>query len=455
MADHIRSKRSGRRIVRLFVLMGTGLAVSGCALGPDYEAPRADLPDRYSLLAPVSSPAVQGDWWRHFNDPVLNQLVDRALADSISLAEARERVAEAQAAARRDGVKFDRSSSLTVTEVLDSSADSASLGITLGPDLFGGRQRRSEAAVARLEAAEAEADNARRLLLSELALAYVELRFQQESVALRERDLRSRRKTLKDITTLVERGEATRLDQLRAQALVAESEATLPQLTAQVARQHNRLTTLLGQPAATLKIDMAYGGRQPRPGRGAAAGVPADLLRLRPDIRQAEREYAAAVSEIGVAEAARYPSLSLTGQITAPLGSGSETTSLAAGLTLPFLQQPELTAAADVARSRANQAYLQWRLSVLGAMEEVENALSGIAASGQAVSASRKVVAFNEEALDLSRQLLDTSGDITVLDLLDRERSISSSRTQLAQAERDYAADFITLNAALGFGLAP
>lgn len=439
--------------MRPFVLLGAGLALSGCTVGPVYQTPQETLPDRYSLLVPVPD-AADRVWWRAFQDPVLDQLVERALSESLSLAQAQQRIYEAEAAARRDGMRFDVSTNLSVTSVFDGP-DTAGISAGLGLDVFGGRQRRAEAALARLEAAQAGAEDATRLLMSELVLAYVQLRFSQQSILLRQKDLRSRRRTLRDISTLVDSGAATRLDRLRAQALVAETEARLPQLTADVARQRNRITTLLARPAGTLGVDLAHSGRQPAPAGLTAPGVPADLLRRRPDIRQAERLYAAAISEIGAAEAARFPSLSLNGDITSPLGGGAEVRSLSAGIVLPLLQQRELAGQADVARARANQAYLQWRLSVLTAVEEVENALAAIGASGQAVRAARKVVRFNEEALVLSRQLLDTSGQITVLDLLDRERAVSAAREELARALRDYAADYIALNISLGLGIAP
>lgn len=456
MADHIQPEFRGRRAVRLFAAMGAGLFIAGCTVGPDYEAPQAELSDRYSVSLPITaSNEIASNWWEVFQDPVLNGLVERALTDSISLAEAQARIVEARAVARSEGVRLNDQAELSVTDVLDSGGDNAAFGLTLGLDLFGGQKRRGEAALARLAASEANAMNARRLLLSELALAYVDLRFNQERILLSERDLRSRRRSLNDINTLVERGEATKLDQLRAQALVAESEAGLPPLVAQVVRQKNRLTTLLGRPAASLDIDFGYSGRQPRAHLQTAPGVPADLLRLRPDIRQAERLYAAAVSVIGATEAARYPSLSLSGEIRAPLPSGSQVETLSAGLVVPVLQQGKLRAQTDQAHARANQAYLQWRATVLSAVEEVENGLVAIVTSGQRVTAARKVVNINQESLALSRQLLDTRGEITVLDLLDRERAISTSRTQLAQAIRDYAADYITLNTALGLGLTP
>jgi len=432
------------------------LLLAGCVpgTGPDYEPPVTRLPDRYSLIAPRPAEAA-APWWQAFHDPVLDGLIAAAKTGNPDLAAARKRIDEAAAVARRDGVLLEGDTSLSVTRVLDNTGgDVAVASAGLGLDLFGQRARRAEAAAARLGAAGAGAEAAELLLLSEVTLAYLELRYYQEAVDLAQRALRSRRATLNDIRTLAERGAATRLDVLRAQALAAETEAELPRLAAQVTRQRNRLSTLIGRPAG-LEGAAPGSGAQPLPRGERAAGVPADLLRLRPDVRQAERLYAAAVSDIAAAEAARWPSLTLSGRITAPLAGGALTPAVTAGLALPIFEQPQLAAEADAARARAGQAFHAWRGEVLEAVEEVESALAALAGSRQALEATREVVAYNEEALTLSRRMLDTAGEITVLDLLERERAVSDARRSLAVARRDYAADFVSLQVALGLGLRP
>ena len=126
---------------------------------------------------------------------------------------------------------------------------------------------------------------------------------------------------------------------------MAETQSEIPQLDASIVQSRNRLSTLLGKPVGALPIDLGYRGAQPMPQNVAELGVPADLLRARPDIRQAERLYAAAVSDVGVADAARYPSLRLSGLITAPLGGGQDVTSFVAGLVMPVFNQPAAKAA--------------------------------------------------------------------------------------------------------------
>lgn len=427
------------------------LVLSGCAVGPVFTPATMSLPDRYQRLAPVSAPAAEDlAWWERFRDPVLTRLITEAETGSVTLAQARARLAEAAALARRAGVPVSGDANATYTAI--SGRDQAGLDLGLTIDPAGGTGWRAKAAAARLEAAKADAAEARRVLLAEIGLAYTDLRFAQASLALRHQDLTSRQRTLRDMRTLIEAGEATRLDTLRAEALVVETQAAIPGLQAEVIRQRNRLSTLLGRPVGLLPVDLGYQGAQPAPGAVFKAGVPADLLRARPDIRAAERRYAAAVSDLGVAEAARYPRLTLSGRITAPVGGGSSAESLVAGLVLPLFDQPALAADVEAARARVDQAYQAWRGAVLSAVEEVETALASLAASEEEARQAGRLVALNTRALEFSRELMTGRGEITVLDLLDRERAVADARSVRARAQRDRAADYIALATALGSG---
>lgn len=438
--------------MRVASFLCAGLVLTACSVGPEYRPPTTDLPDRYSILAPVTKAGTSDlEWWRDFNDPVLDRLVARALSDNISIAEARERVAEAAAEARRAGVPLSGDGTTTVRDN-SRGTDTTSAGLSAAYNLAGRAIWAGRAASQRLDAAEIGVEEARRLLLAELGSTYIELRFLQESLTTRNQDLASRQRTLRDLNRKLELGEGTRLDTLRARALIFETQADIPQVGARIVQQRNRISTLLGVPVGSLGIDLGYTGAQPQPTGATVPGVPADLLRARPDIRIAERQYAAAVSDMGEAEAARYPSLTLSGAITAPLNGGSSTESLAAGLVLPVFDQPALAASADAAESRSRQAYLQWRRTVLLAVEQVENQLAALQAARQAVAASRQLVALNREALSVSRDLLAQGGNATVLDVIDRERSLSAARATHAADIRDLALAHVNLRTALGIG---
>ena len=438
--------------MRIVLTIAAGLLLSACTVGPIYKSPEIDLLDRYSLVAPVTKASTRDlHWWNDFNDPVLAALVDRGLEGNLDVAEARERVAEAEADLRRDSVVVTGNGQAEVTG--NSNANNSSQVSVDGSFGLGGQtQWASRAAAQRLEAAEVGVGEARRILLSSLGTAYVDMRFLQRNLETRQQDLRSRRRTLRDLNKQLDAGAVTRLDVLRAEALVAETQAEIPPITADIVEQRNRISTLLGVPVGQLPIDLGYKGTQPLPRSVAELGVPADLLRARPDIRIAERNYAAAVSDVGVAAASRYPSLTLSGLVTAPLRRGSWNESLVAGLTVPVFSQPALAASQDAAESRAQQAYLVWRQSVLLAVEQVETALADLQAANQSVRASQKVVRLNQESLELTRRLLVENGETTVLDLIDRERSVSAARATLAANKRDVANAYIALRVALGVG---
>lgn len=440
---------------RMRLAIGTTLMLGACAAVPDYQSPGMTLPAQYSrhVAAPAMATTADRLWWHDFRDPVLDHLVAAALADSPTLAEARARLAEAEAQAGRalaSGVLGDGRAEIRHNS---DGSDSGELGLTALFDLNGERRAGKRAARARAGAAAAAGIDARRLLIADLAATYVDLRFYQTRLAQRGQDLTSRQRSLRDITTRTETGAGTELDVLQAGALLAETQADIPRLEALVMRQRNRLSTLAGRTVGDLGIDLGYPGRQPLPHATPDLGVPADLLRLRPDIAQAERLYAAALADMTAAEAARYPTLSLSGVIRAPLSGGASSNSLAAGLSLPVFSQGALAAEARAADARADAALAQWRRAVLTAVEEVETALAALQGAQASARAAQKSVSLNTRALALTRELLETGGNVTTLDLLDRERDLSNARGLLSQSCRDVAQEFIALRTALAVDL--
>lgn len=440
--------------MRFVLTVSVGVFLSACAEQSGVtRALSTDLPDRYARMAPVT-PLSNEDaaWWLHFKDPVLDRLIAQGQTGNLTVAQARTRLKEAEANAHRArGLVLTGDGQLSAT-ANDPGNNNKSLRLGAQINLAGADQKRTKAAIERLNASAFGVEEARRTILSEIAITYVNLRFQQQNLRSRKQDLASRRRTIADVEKQVDAGFATRLDQLRVRSLAAETRVDLPQIEAEILRQRNRLSTLLGVPVGALPIDLNYQGAQPLPRRSTAYGIPADLLRARPDIRQAEKLYAAALSDMDAAEADRYPSLSLSGALTAPLSGGSSSSTFLAGLILPIFNQPALGAEVDAAQARINRAYLQWRVAVLSALEEVETAQNDLAAALQAKSAAHEVVTMNQEALELSRRLLNSGGNITVLDVVDRERALSSARASVASSARDVAISYVSLRSALGVG---
>ena len=451
------------------------LLLSGCVTGPDHTPPQTPLPEKFAEGGKKSNGEVaMAAWWTAFNDKRLNGLVEQGLDQNLDVLQALERISAAQAnvvvagagGLPSLGLTGDESLSKTggtgdyVTRTTDTtSTASGGLSVSWLLDLFGQYRRAKEGATASLDAAYASADVAKLSYLSDLVTSYINARYYQERIAIARKNLASRRETL-DLTKLqLEAGAASRLDVVQSEGLVNSTLADLPGLETNFRQSAHHIATLLGLPASALIADLQKGAPQPIARRSVNAGVPADLIRNRPDIRKAERELAAAVAEIGVAEAQLYPSITLGGSIspswvsTKSLAGSITSWSFGPSLTLPILDGGRLKANVDIAESSARGAYLAWKASVLNAVEEVENALAAVNRDSQTVNALTATVRSYEEALALSTASYK-EGASSILDVLDAQRSVSTAQVSLAQAVQQMAADYVALNVAIGGGYA-
>lgn len=437
------------------------LALAGCEdVATLYKSPGFAASATYAGLPPVSSETLSRQaFWEGFQDPVLNGLIHEALAGSFDLARAKERVTEAKAlAGSLAGPGSLSGSAQAGQEGGNSRADGIGAEVTLGYDwLFdpwGERRAQNRAAQGRIQVADAEWDAARLLLVSNLTNAYLELRFQQRSLQLRQQEMAARRKTLDFVLQLVENRAATRLEAIRAEALYAETQSLVPRVEAAIRIAENRIATLMGKAPGQLGNRLvAQGTALPRAKALPAIGAPADLLRQRPDIRIAERLYYVAVAETDARRAQLYPTLSLSGDLTLSAFGGSERTDYFFGptLRLPALPNGSRKAGLSAQESRARQALTSWKATVLGALEEVENALVDYTASEASLRASEKTVALYQESVELTRELITRDG-ATVRDLLDAERAVAAANIRLAQDQRDLARAAVALQVSVGAG---
>lgn len=448
-----------RRAPRLLILLFASASLVGCDVTDGYQAPRFSFLPKWSGSG-AGAPVLLGNtgWWRDLGDPLLDQLIELALRQNLDLALARERVAEAEAgraglstgAAVEGRLRAERGSE---TGVSTHNQTGATAGFSWLFDPWGGRRAEARAAGARIGAADAERDAAQLLVLSNVAEAYVDLRRDQRMLQLRREEEASRRRSLALVRELADRGAATRYDTVRTDALLAETRVEIPALEAAIAADRHRLAVLLGQAPGTLGINLDSGARQPRPRMPPDTGIPADLLRNRPDIRIAERLYYAAVADSGTAEAALYPRLSLSGTLDLDRAHGVSDRSFYFGpsLALPVLPDNTARASLAAARSRARQAHVTWRSTVLGALEEVETAQARYAAATRSVSAAEKTVRLYREAADMTREMLAADG-ATVSELIDAEQAIARANITLATNVAQLALAWVALNVALGSG---
>ncbi len=447
------------------------LLLAGCVTGPDHTAPDMALPAKFSEGGNSSTGDVSTvAWWTAFRDPRLDSLVHKGLDQNLDVLQALERINAAEAGVDAAGAgalpsltgssAFSRSGSEgTVNAQTPRNTTSGGLNASWLLDLWGEYRRSKESARATVDAAYATADVARLAYLSDLTQSYINARYYQERIALARKNLASRRETL-DLTKLqLEAGAASRLDVVQSEGLVNSTLADIPGLEAQFRASAHHIATLLGRPASSWVADLQRGARQPVAARVPKAGIPADLIRNRPDIRKAERDLAAAVADIGVAKAKLFPSITLSGSISpsyisSPGNSGNLTSwSFGPSLRLPIFDGGALKANVDIAESSARVQYLAWKSTVLKAVEEVENAMTALNRDAQTVNALAATVKSYEEALALSTSSY-RDGASSLLDVLDAQRSVATAQGSLAQAVQKMALDYVALSVATGGGYA-
>jgi len=436
------------------------LSVAGCDVGPDYRFPSFPFASSYAAKASGTPVYLQNDaWWERFGDPVLNALIDKGLEGNLDLAVARERVIEAQALVRT----VPSQAAITGTaqagtgggdKIADGRQAEAAFGMSWLFDPYGGRRARISAATGRAEAVQAELDAARLLLLSSIATSYIDLRFFERSLQLRQQELVSRNKTLDLVRELQTGGAGTRLDVVRAEALVSQTRSLIPEFRTAAQVERYRLAVLLGQNPGSKIAALDGGSRgQPLATMPGDIGIPADLLRNRPDLRISERLYYASVADIGSARAELYPALSLSGELSLSSIAGVSGMEYFFGpaIRLPALPDGDRQAEVEVRESRARAALTEWQAAVLGAVEEVESALVSYSGSRAAVGSARETVRLYSEAVTLTQELAGRDG-ATVRDLLDDERSVATANGLLAQNLRQLGRTYVVLNTSLGSG---
>jgi multidrug efflux system outer membrane protein len=439
------------------LILTAGIALQACSpVGPNYATPRIELPASFvdggsAELRDASRTA----WWGAFGDPLLNEIVEIGLAQNLDILTATERIRTARAAMGRFGIseQFEggvaaegrriETPSGTIIEQSGGAADAFFVF-----DLFGRYTRSRQGAAANLEAVQFDAGTVRLAYLAEVIDAYNSARYFQAAAGITRQAIDSRRQALDLVTRRADAGEATALEQAQARSLLATAEANLPILIGRYEENVFRIATLIAQPAAVVKSRMDPGRGQLRPRGGTVTGVPADVLRNRPDVRAAEREFAVATATVGVADAEALPSLSLSGFIA--IGT-EDTWSFGPTLFAPVLNQGVLQANRQVAQSNARQAELVWRNSVLNAVEDVQSAMALTRQWQTQVAAFGRAVEASSEVRDLSLRAFD-EGATTFLDVIDAERVIVENQLQQAESIRSWTSSYVQLQVATGKG---
>ncbi|MTH35529.1 efflux transporter outer membrane subunit [Paracoccus limosus] len=442
--------------------LASTLALAACAPATSLTAAKADLPERFAADSPARR-AGSNIWWSSFRDSQLDALIAAGLARNLDVQTAVAVIREAQANARMVGANdlpqatlsgaANRGDSNGTGVISDST--SGTLGVSWLIDIFGQNRAARAGASAQVDAAYFSAEVARLTVASAIAQAYVDARYYQEAVALTRQSLESRKRTLALTREQDVLGSVSRVEVLQAEQLVTQAEAALPTLEVGYDQSINRLATLTAGRSADLAQRLRKGSSQPRARYRASVGVPADVVRARPDVRVAEANLAAAVAGVGEAKAAFYPKLTLSGNVT-PVnlsGGGSmKTWGFGPQISVPLFSGGANKARLSAAEAKAEQARLAWQAAVLKAVEEVENALAGYNRDARSVDAQTRLVANARESVSLARTSYEL-GEAGFFPVLDAERTLLSARQDLANALRQQALNYVALSAASAGGV--
>jgi outer membrane protein, multidrug efflux system len=449
--------------------------LSGCKVGPDFVAPHPTAPATYagasgaSLIAATNPGPNLAAWWRKFNDPMLTDFVERAMTANLDLkiAEARLREARATRGVVAGGLwpAVDASASYQRVRTPASQHEPvaqehnlflAGLDAVWELDLFGGRRRSLESAAANIEAARDGIHSSLVSVITETALDYVQLRGIQQQIVIAQENLKAQERTGEITRQRLNAGFVSALDVANADAQVATTKSQIPVLESSARQLIYALSVLLGRAPADLVSELA--ATKAIPIAPPEVGVPSELLRRRPDIRQAEAQLHAATAQIGVAIADLFPKFSLTGSLNFQndllqnwFTDPSRGFSFGPSVTWPIFQGGAIRANIRVQKALRDESYLSYQKTVLTALQEVENALVAYGKEQEHRDALEQAVAANRKAVDLATDLY-RQGETDFLNVLNAQRSLYASEDALVQSTRSITTDVAALYKALGGG---
>jgi NodT family efflux transporter outer membrane factor (OMF) lipoprotein len=461
--------------VSIFSIL-TLIFLPGCVVGPDYRTPVIETPPTWQGglsggLKNGANESVQlARWWQTLGDPLLSSLVDEAAANNLDLKLAAARLRESRA--RRGVTAADRMPTVMAGVGAGRNRSSAEMGTGASRtsdtftarfdaswelDLFGGRRRALEAASATLDASLENMRDVQVSLLAEVVLAYIEICSYQAQITSTGDTIASLADTEQIAGWRFQAGLVSQLDVEQARLNLEQTRAQLPTLHSQMEQSKNNLALLLGRVPGGVK-ELQVKMSLPLPPVEIAIGVPAETLRRRPDIRRAERQLAAATAQIGEAEAARYPDLTLSGTLglqAVSLGNllnpGALMYSLAANTAATIFDGGRLKQKVEIQNALQEQALISYQSAVQSALRDVENGLVAYAEEQNRYRMLKSAVqsAQNSEGLAQGQY---AAGLIDFTTVLDTQRSLLSLQEQLILSEAAVISNLARLYKALGGG---
>jgi len=487
---------AGLRRTLAWAITASFVALQACAVGPNYHPPQVKSPAAYSELStgqdplsqPVASEADLSQWWTQLNDPTLNALITRALAQNLNLKVAAARLRQARqsvvVAASADIPHLsssalaarvnDNSKSYLLSDILGADAGgtggaistpshlnlfAANLDASWEIDIFGGGRRSVEEADANLEAAVWRRRDGEVSLTAEVANDYLTLRALQAEIAIARSEAQTQAADFTIVGQQAKAGFVTQLNINQQRAQVEATIAQIPALQAQARAQIHAIAVLLGQPPETMDAELDTDGPLPTPPLTLPVGLPSDLLRRRPDIREAERQLAAATAGVGVQVANLYPKFNV--MAFGPAFASTTTDHLfdlnnAASLGYGMIQWPifeggRVRAGIRSARAQADQAYLTYQQTILSALQNVEDALARYKSEQQRIAPLTTSLKAAQSSLIIARQQY-AIGLVTYLNILQAQATELNAENELTQAKAQLCQDLASLYTALGGG---
>ncbi len=477
----------------------TACLAAGCTVGPSFVRPKPDVPAEWSRTALQPPPSGHRastvstqtppvvEWWTSFRDPTLSSLIGRSVAASLDVREAVLRIEESRA--QRDVTaaglwpSLSANASYTRQRLSLNTPDGAIFGI--GPkipglpagifanpfnqyqlglsaswelDLFGRVRRSVEAANADTQASIEDARSVTLSLVSDVAEAYIDLRGAQLKKSILEQSLATQRDVLQLTRQRWNAGLTTDLDVENAASEVSGTEAQLPLADREITLDINQLSELMARPPDALRAELRQARPVPPVPPTVPIGLPADLARRRPDIRRAEASLHAATARIGVAVADLFPQLTLSVAggyqsegLSELIDAASRFATLGPTIDLPIFDAGARRATVRLQDARAKEAAIDYARTVLGALNEVENALAAYGADQDRRVSLAAAVEASRNALTLARQRYG-GGITSFIEVLDAERTLQQNQLSLADATTAVSSDLVLLYKTLGGG---
>jgi len=468
----------------LVLLLSAGI-LTGCAVGPDYRSPEIGLSSTFLGQEAVDHRQVQQQaeltiWWAAFDDSLLTHFILLALEQNLDIAQAAARVAQSRASLRYadaallpaanvstsaarvyQSVETPLGQLLNATPGFDryGSYYEANLGASWEIDVFGGLRRGQEAARAAYEASEAGAVATRLAVAAQTADVYVTVRGLQARIAIARQQVETRRQLLAMVRLQYEKGIAAELQMNQAAGSLTQAEAQIPVLETGLDAAMNALDVLLGVQPGTYRTELAAVKPVPVAPGLTATGTPADMIRRRPDLIVAERRLAEANARIGVAIAEYYPKFSLAGLLGSATAiasgnlftDGSSQAQGILGLRWRLFDFGRVDAQIAAARGQEAEALAAYRLAVLRATEDVENAFSALVKREAQVG----ILTRGESSFARAREnsfAAYQGGVVSLIEVLDADGNLLQARDAKAQAQTEAARAAIASFRALGGG---